>query len=63
MLVYTTEGPVEHDRLTVVDHATMENGNRVIATEWHLDGVLVRRDVWVSLLMPQAPIGAEQGGM
>lgn len=53
--VYTTKGLIERDRLETKDIVNDEDvGSRAIATEWYLDGELVRRDVWVSLLVGQA---------
>lgn len=49
-LVHTTKGLIERDRLVVNDIVSDEENARVIATEWHLDGELVRRDVIVSIL-------------
>jgi len=50
MLIQTTEGLIERDLLAVRDIATEEENARVIATEWFLDGKLVRRDVNVNML-------------
>lgn len=60
MLVYTTKGLVEYEKLVVTDIIKMEDNARVTATEWRLDGELVRRDVNVSILRGQSVAG-EQG--
>ncbi|HXJ40744.1 MAG TPA: hypothetical protein VNH18_15795 [Bryobacteraceae bacterium] len=57
MMVATTKGLVDRSLLAVKDIVTEEQNARIIATEWYLDGELVRRDVWVSLL-----IGVEMSG-
>ena len=49
-LVHTTKGLVERELLTVKDFITEEPGKRFIATEWYLDGEMVKRDVWGSIL-------------
>ena len=53
MLVYTTRGLIEIEKLDVKDIIELHDNARVIATEWRLDGELVRRDVWVSVLRGQ----------
>jgi hypothetical protein len=50
MLVTTTLGLVERDRLQAKDIIEEHDNARVIATEWFLDGEMVRRDVHVSIL-------------
>lgn len=55
--VHTVKGLIDRDRLEVNDIVSDEDNARVIATEWHLDGELVRRDVAVSLLSGQALSG------
>lgn len=59
-LVHTTKGLIERDLLTVEDIVTDEDNARIIATEWRLEGELVRRDVTVSVLRGHA-FGGEQG--
>lgn len=49
-LVDTTLGPVPRDKLIATDHVFEESECRTLATEWRLDGELVRRDVFVSKL-------------
>ena len=49
-LVQTAVGLIERDKLTVQDFITEEPGKRFIATEWYLDGEMVKRDVWGSIL-------------
>jgi hypothetical protein len=56
-LVATAAGLIDRARLVVTDHVFDEPGVRTIATEWRLDGVLVRRDVWVSVLKGEAMTG------
>ena len=53
MLVYTSKGLVEYDRLAVTDIVELHDNARVVATEWRLDGELVRRDAAVSILRAQ----------
>ncbi len=55
--VHTTKGLIDRDLLTVADVASDEDNARVIATEWFLEGELVRRDVAVSILCGQALAG------
>lgn len=62
MNVFTTKGIVDQSLLTVADIVTEEENARVTATEWHLDGELVRRDVHVNILVSQALTG-EQGSI
>lgn len=62
MKVYTTKGLVERDLLTVTDITTEEPAARVTATEWRLGDELVRRDVHVNVLAPQA-MSTSQGGI
>lgn len=56
-LVHTSAGLIDRDRLVATDVVTEEPNARVIATEWTLDGELVRRDVAVSMLQGQALAG------
>lgn len=58
-LVQTTKGLVERDLLVVSDVVSEEDNARVVATEWHLDGELVRRDVAVSILQGHALCGEQ----
>ncbi len=55
--VHTTKGLIDRDQLTVEDIVSDEDNARVIATEWFLEGELVRRDVAVSILSGQALAG------
>ncbi len=55
--VHTTKGLIDRDLLTVADVVSDEDNARVIATEWFLEGELVRRDVAVSILSGQALAG------
>jgi len=50
MLIQTTVGLVDKSELEVNDIVTEEENARVIATEWFLEGKLVRRDVNVNIL-------------
>jgi len=52
MKVLTTKGPVDLERLDVVDVVEVCDNTRKVASEFRLDGELVRRDVAVSMLMP-----------
>ena len=56
-MVHTTKGMISRDRLVVTDITSDEDNARVTATEWHLDGELVRRDVNVNILQGQAVFG------
>lgn len=62
MKVYTTKGLVDRDLLTVADVVSDEPNARVTATEWRMDGELVRRDVHVNILAGQS-LSGEQGAM
>jgi hypothetical protein len=57
--VHTIKGLIDRDRLTVKDIVTEDENSRAIATEWFLDGELVRRDVAVSILCGQALAGEQ----
>lgn len=57
-LVDTKLGPIDRERLTVRDIPEESPGVRTLATEWYLGDELVRRDVWVSVLLGLS-IGAE----
>ena len=59
MLVWTTKGAIERERLEVKDIVQETEGSRDKITEWYLDGEMVRRDGWVTILMA-ADIGSEQ---
>lgn len=50
MLVQTTKGLIDSSKLKVKDIVTEHDNSRVIATEWYLNGELVRRDVAASIL-------------
>jgi len=61
-MVDTTKGPIAFDRLVIKEvHASGDN-DESIAREWYLDGELVRRDAWVTLLRGN-PTRAEQGAI
>lgn len=53
MMVSTKVGLVERNRLEVRDIIDDQDSARVTATEWYLDGELVRRDVHVNILRGQ----------
>ena len=55
--VHTIKGLVDRDLLAVTDIVTEDDNSRTIATEWHLDGELVKRDVHVSILRGQVLAG------
>lgn len=57
--VHTIKGPIDRALLTPRDIVTEDANSRSIATEWFLDGELVRRDVAVSILIGQALAGAQ----
>jgi len=57
--VHTTKGLIDREKLAVTDIITNEPNARVVATEWHLDGELVRRDVAVSILSGHALAGEQ----
>ena len=59
-LVYTAVGDVERDRLVIKDVMTEEENCRVSATEWFLDGELVRRDVNVNVFNGLSLEGKQQ---
>lgn len=59
MLVQTTKGLIERDTLEVRDIVEEHDNARVNATEWFLDGELVRRDVNVNVLR-SVEVGSEQ---
>lgn len=48
-LVYTAVGEIERDRLEIKDVISEDDKCRVSATEWYLDGIMVRRDVNVNV--------------
>ena len=53
-MVHTIKGLIARDLLTTIDTVTEEPNARAIATEWFLDGEIVRRDVAVSILQGQS---------
>jgi hypothetical protein len=57
--VHTTKGLVERDLLTVQDIVDEGDNYRSIATEWFLNGELVRRDAAVSILSGQQLAGEQ----
>ena len=59
MLVHTTKGLVAREKLTATDTVFEEDNARVTATEWHMGGELVRRDVNVNILAGQALAGEQ----
>lgn len=59
MQVQTIKGLIERDRLEIKDIIDERDNARVTATEWFLDGELVRRDVNVNLLRGQDLSGTQ----
>ena len=59
-MVHTNQGLIDRSLLDVRDITTEEENARVIATEWRLDGELVRRDVAVSILQGQSLTGEQE---
>jgi len=59
MKVFTIKGPMELDLLSVRDVVTICDNTRKVASEFYLDGELVRRDVAVSMLMPPNILASE----
>jgi hypothetical protein len=57
--VHTIKGLIDRDKLTVEDIVSEDENSRAIATEYRLDGELVRRDVAVSILRGQALAGEQ----
>jgi hypothetical protein len=56
-LVYTTKGLIERELLIVKDIIEEGDNYRTIATEWYLDGEMVRRDAHAMILSGQALFG------
>lgn len=48
--VYTTKGLIDRNLLEVKDIISEDENSRAVATEWFLNGELVRRDAAVSIL-------------
>lgn len=59
--VFTTKGIVERDLLEAKDVVMEDENARVIATEWYLNGELVRRDGFVNLLRSGSAMNVESG--
>lgn len=51
MNIQTTKGILDTKDLEVKDVISMEEGSRIIATEWFFNKELVRRDVNVNILI------------
>lgn len=60
MKVTTAEGEIDHTKLEPTDISQWGDNCRVVATEWYHDGKLVRRDVWVNVLVAPT-IGVKRG--
>lgn len=60
MLIWTTKGLIERERLEVKDITTETDNSRDTATEWYLNGELVRRDAHINMLRP-LNINSDQG--
>ena len=58
-LVQTAKGLIERNLLIATDIVSEEDNARIIATEWHMDGELVRRDVASSILQGIALCGEQ----
>ena len=58
-MVLTSKGLIERDRLVVKDIITEEENSRAIATEWFLDGELVKRDATVTIFSGLAMLGEQ----
>ena len=56
-MVHTIKGLIPREKLVVEDIVTEEDNARVIATEWKLNGEIVKRDVHVVILQGQAMLG------
>lgn len=59
MLVHTIDGLIDRELLEVKDIIDEGDNYRSIATEWYLDGKLVRRDAAVSILRGHALSGEQ----
>jgi hypothetical protein len=57
--VQTIKGLIARDLLEVRDVVAEDDNARAVATEWFLDGELVRRDVAVSILSGIALAGEQ----
>lgn len=61
-LVETIKGLIERDLLEIKEVVSEDDNSRAVATEWYLNGELVRRDAHVMVLRTQA-IGGQQAVM
>lgn len=59
-LVYTTKGLVPFDRLEIKEIRDAGDNHISVGREWYLDGEMVRRDAWVTILRGHA-LESEQG--
>lgn len=57
--VHTTKGLVPFERLEVKEVRDQGDNHLSIAREWYLDGELVRRDAWVTILRGHAAAGVQ----
>jgi hypothetical protein len=62
MLVETIKGLLPLDQLEVKDIVTYTDNSRDIATEYYLNGELVKRSAWADLLR-SVPVFGEQVAM
>lgn len=62
MQIFTSDGLIERELLTVKDIVEEVGSFRTTATEWYLGEKLVRRDVHLNLLRP-LDINSEQGAI
>ena len=60
-LVMTTKGLVEFDELEIEDVVEIRDNCRKVATEYRLNGELVRRDVAASMLRGPSDTQSVQG--
>lgn len=59
MQVLTTKGLIDYDLLKIQDIVELVPNGRKVATEYHLDGELVKRTVTVDILTPLSFDAAE----
>jgi hypothetical protein len=59
VLVYTKNGLIPREKLEVKDIIEEVGNARTIATEWYLNGELVRRDAWANVYDAQSFSGEQ----
>ena len=52
MMVFTTKGLIEMDRLTIRDQIELGDNHRKVISQYFLDDELVRQSVHIDLLRP-----------